>query len=128
AGFLVRARIGDSEHEERFKARKVVLASGGLPVAKLGASDFALRVARSFGLQLVPTAPALVPLVITGKEADWYAALSGITVFARVSNARIAFEENILFTHWGLSGPAVLQISSYWRAGEQIQIDLLPGR
>lgn len=107
-------------------ASNVVLASGGLPVAKLGASDFAIRVARGFGLTIVPTAPALVPLVITGKEAPWYAALSGNSVFARVSNDRIAFEENILFTHWGLSGPAILQISSYWRAGETITLDLLP--
>lgn len=106
--------------------KKVVMASGGLPVAKLGASDFALRVAKQFDIQVVPTAPALVPLTITGKDADWYASLAGNTVFARVYNDKIAFEENILFTHWGLSGPAILQISSYWKAGEQFTIDLLP--
>ena len=105
---------------------KVVLASGGLPVAKLGASDFAMRTARQFGLEVVTTAPALVPLTITGKDAAWFAALSGNSVFCRVSNARIHFEENILFTHWGLSGPAILQISSYWRPGETIALDLLP--
>ncbi|MFC7522829.1 NAD(P)/FAD-dependent oxidoreductase [Parapedobacter sp. GCM10030251] len=105
---------------------KVVLASGGLPVAKLGASDFAIRIARQFGLDIVPTAPALVPLTVTGKDADWFAALSGNSVFCRVSNQRISFEENILFTHWGLSGPAILQISSYWRPGESIALDLLP--
>jgi len=104
----------------------VVLASGGLPVAKLGASDFGLRVARCFGLDIVPTAPALVPLTITGKDAGWFAALAGNSVFCRVSNNRIQFEENILFTHWGLSGPAILQISSYWRPGETIVLDLLP--
>src|SRR5690606_2428729 len=94
--------------EEAIETRKVVLASGGLPVAKLGASDFALRTAREFGLEIVPTAPALVPLTITGKDADWYASLAGNSVFARVYNDRVSFEENILFTHWGLSGPAVL--------------------
>lgn len=105
---------------------KVVFASGGLPVAKLGASDFAIRMARRFGLEIVPTAPALVPLTITGKDAAWFAALSGNSVFCRVSNERIRFEENILFTHWGLSGPAILQISSYWKPGETIVLDLLP--
>lgn len=111
---------------ESLHVPKVVIASGGLPVAKLGASDFGLRVARQFGLEVVPTAPALVPLTITGKEAAWYASLSGNAVFARVYNDKIAFEENILFTHWGLSGPAILQISSYWRPGEVFTIDLLP--
>ena len=82
--------------------------------------------ARQFGLEVTQTAPALVPLTITGKDADWYAKLSGNSVFCRVSNSRISFEENILFTHWGLSGPAILQISSYWKPGESIEIDLLP--
>ena len=112
--------------EEKLTAQKIVFASGGLPVYKLGASDFALRVARQFELEIVQTAPALVPLTITGKDADWYASLSGNSVFARVYNDKISFEENILFTHWGLSGPAVLQISSYWKAGETFTIDLLP--
>ncbi len=110
----------------RTRANKVVMASGGLPVAALGASDFALRMARQFGLEVVATAPALVPLTITGKDAGWFAALSGNSIFCRVSNERIRFEENILFTHWGLSGPAILQISSYWRPGETICLDLLP--
>jgi predicted Rossmann fold flavoprotein len=104
----------------------VVIASGGLPIQKMGATDFGLKVARQFGLKLTDTAPALVPLTITGKDAEWYALLSGNTIFSRVSNERISFEENILFTHWGLSGPAILQISSYWRPGEHISIDLLP--
>lgn len=106
----------------------VVLASGGLPVAKLGSSDFALRVARKFGLRIVKTAPALVPLTITGKDADWFANLRGNTVYSKTSNRYAEFLENILFTHWGLSGPAVLQISSYWKPGETFIIDLLPNR
>lgn len=113
-------------HLNTFDTAKVVMASGGLPIAKLGASDFSLRVAKRFGLQVTDTAPALVPLTITGKDAEWFAALAGNTVFSRVWNKRISFEENILFTHWGLSGPAILQISSYWNPGEVIWIDLLP--
>jgi len=105
---------------------RVVIAAGGLPIPKMGATDFGLKVARQFGLKITETAPALVPLTITGKDADWYAKLSGNTIFCRVSNDKISFEENILFTHWGLSGPAILQISSYWKPGEQISIDLLP--
>lgn len=112
--------------EQQLTAKKVVLASGGLPVYKLGASDFALRIARQLDIEVVTTAPALVPLTITGKDAEWYASLAGNTVFAKVYNDKISFEENILFTHWGLSGPAILQISSYWRPGETITIDLLP--
>jgi hypothetical protein len=105
---------------------EVVIASGGLPVQKMGASDFGLRIARNFGIMVTETAPALVPLTITGKDADWFANLSGNSIFCRVSNERISFEENILFTHSGLSGPAVLQISSYWRPGESVEIDMLP--
>lgn len=112
--------------EQRLFSKKVVFASGGLPVAKLGASDFALKTARQLGLRIVQTAPALVPLTITGKDASWYTALAGNSIFSRVSNTKISFEENILFTHWGLSGPAILQLSSYWRAGETFTIDLLP--
>ncbi|WP_158799909.1 aminoacetone oxidase family FAD-binding enzyme [Pedobacter sp. L105] len=108
------------------KAPKLVIATGGLPIPKMGATDFALRYARQNGLNIVETAPALVPLTITGKDEDWYVQLSGNSVFCELSNERISFEENILFTHWGLSGPAVLQISSYWRPGESININLLP--
>jgi len=105
---------------------KVVIASGGLPIPKMGATDFGLRLARRFGLKINDTAPALVPLTITGKDQPWYEELSGNSIFCRVWNDRAEFEENILFTHWGLSGPAILQISSYWRPGEYIFIDLLP--
>ncbi|MES3019175.1 MAG: NAD(P)/FAD-dependent oxidoreductase [Bacteroidota bacterium] len=107
-------------------SEKVVVTSGGLPIPKMGATDFGLKLAKQFGLKIVQTAPALVPLTITGKDAEWYAQLSGNSIFCRVSNDRMSFEENILFTHWGLSGPAILQISSYWRPGELINIDLLP--
>ncbi len=112
--------------QAKISTAKVVLTTGGLPVAKLGASDFAIKLARRFNHRIVETAPALVPLTITGKDANWYASLAGNSVFSRVYNDKISFEENILFTHWGLSGPAILQISSYWRPGEQFSIDLLP--
>ncbi|MFA4868499.1 MAG: aminoacetone oxidase family FAD-binding enzyme [Pedobacter sp.] len=107
-------------------APKLVIATGGLPIPKMGATDFALRFARKHDLKIVETMPALVPLTITGKDEEWYAQLSGNSVFCRVSNDKISFEENILFTHWGLSGPAILQISSYWKRGEMFNIDLLP--
>ncbi|WGQ11207.1 NAD(P)/FAD-dependent oxidoreductase [Pedobacter gandavensis] len=123
-GFSVSFDKGNKS--KTLKAPKLVIATGGLPIPKMGATDFALRFARKHGLNIIETAPALVPLTITGKDEDWYAALSGNSVFSEVSNDRISFEENILFTHWGLSGPAILQISSYWRRGESINIDLLP--
>jgi predicted Rossmann fold flavoprotein len=109
-------------------SKKVVVAAGGLPIPKMGATDFGLKVARQFGLKINETAPALVPLTITGKDQPWYEQLSGNSIFCRVWNEKISFEENILFTHWGLSGPAILQISSYWRPGEYIFIDLLPNQ
>jgi predicted Rossmann fold flavoprotein len=112
--------------EIRLFAPKVVMAAGGLPIQKMGATDFGLRTARKFGMKIVDTAPALVPLTITGKDQQWYEQLSGNSIFCRVWNDRESFEENILFTHWGLSGPAILQISSYWKPGEFINIDLLP--
>lgn len=112
--------------QKTLRAPKVVMATGGLPIPKMGASDFALKLAKRFGLNLVETAPALVPLTITGKDEEWYAQLSGNSVFCEVSNDQISFEENILFTHWGLSGPSILQISSFWRPGKTINIDLLP--
>jgi len=112
--------------QQKISAPKIVMAAGGLPIQKLGATDLGLRTARKFGMQITETAPALVPLTITGKDQGWYEQLSGNSLFCRVWNDRISFEENILFTHWGLSGPAILQISSYWRPGESIYIDLLP--
>jgi len=113
---------------ETVSSAKVVIASGGLPIPKMGATDFGLRTARQFGLKISDTAPALVPLTITGKDQPWYEQLSGNSIFCRVWNDVASFEENILFTHWGLSGPAILQISSHWRPGEYIYIDLLPNQ
>lgn len=122
--FNISYQKGNKSHQ--ITTSKLVISSGGLPIQKMGASDFGLKLAKQFGLKITETAPALVPLTITGKDAEWYAQLSGNSIFSRVSNERISFDENILFTHWGLSGPAILQISSYWRPGEHISIDLLP--
>ncbi len=108
------------------QTKKVIIATGGLPIPKMGATDFAFQIAKQFNIALTKTAPALVPITIGSDLRDWYASLSGISIFCRVSNNRISFDENILFTHWGLSGPAVLQISSYWIQGEKIYIDFLP--
>ncbi len=123
-GFIISYEKG--QKMKTMASDKVLITTGGLPIQKMGATDFGLKVAKQFGLKITQTAPALVPLTITGKDAEWYAQLSGNSIFCRVSNDRISFEENILFTHWGLSGPAILQISSYWRPGEHISIDLLP--
>jgi predicted Rossmann fold flavoprotein len=123
-GFQV--KLERSGSAQTLHSTKVVMAAGGLPIQKLGATDLGLRTARKFDMKVIETAPALVPLTITGKEQNWYEQLSGNSLFCRVWNERISFEENILFTHWGLSGPAILQISSYWRPGEWIYIDLLP--
>jgi len=113
------------------RARHVVIASGGLSIPKIGASDFGYRVARQFGLRIVPPRPALVPLTFAG--ADWapWASLAGLALPVAVSTGdkkrHAQFHEDLLFTHRGLSGPAILQISSYWREGEPIRIDLAPG-
>ncbi|MGP1679944.1 MAG: NAD(P)/FAD-dependent oxidoreductase [Burkholderiales bacterium] len=111
-----------------FRARSLVVATGGLSVPKIGASPFGYRIAEQFGLNIVPPRPALVPLSFAPETLARYGDLSGIAIDAGVSCNGGRFRENLLLTHRGLSGPAVLQISSYWRAGDAIEIDLLPGR
>ncbi len=113
---------------EEMSCRALVIASGGKSIPKMGASDFGYRVAAQFGLEIVPTRPALVPLTFDEALLKRLSALSGVATQARVRHGRTAFEEALLFTHRGLSGPAVLQISSYWREGDEIRISLLPGR
>ena len=113
------------------QARSLVIATGGLSIPKIGASDLGYRIARQFGLPLVAQRPGLVPLTFDG--ADWapYAQLAGLALPVEISvgakKERMAFHEDLLFTHRGLSGPAVLQISSYWQPGQPIAIDLAPG-
>ncbi len=117
AGFALR-RSGDAA---ALRGTNLVVATGGLSVPTVGASDLGLRLATQFGLRLIPTAPALVPLNLPGTSE-----LSGVAVDAVVSLPGHAFQENVLFTHGGLSGPAILQISTWWEPGMAIGIDLLP--
>lgn len=112
--------------QEKLQSKNIVIATGGLPIPKMGATDFAFQIAKQFNIAITKIAPALVPLVIGHKERDWFEAMSGTSVYAQVSYEQVMFEENILFTHWGLSGPAILQISSYWRAPQSIYINFLP--
>ena len=106
-------------------AQRLVLATGGLSLPTIGATDFGHRLARQFGLAVRPTAPALVPFTLDSGLG--LSSLSGIAVDARITCGPNEFRENLLFTHGGISGPAVLQISSYWNPGEDIAVDLLPG-
>ena len=112
------------------RCRSLVVATGGLSIPKIGASDFGLRLARQFGLRTVAPRPALVPLTFDAQQWQPCAALAGLSLPVRISTGakkqRISFDEDLLFTHRGLSGPAVLQISSYWQEGQPLQINLLP--
>jgi hypothetical protein len=108
------------------RAPAVVIATGGLSIPKIGASDFGYRIAKQFRLPLVGTRPGLVPLTFDAAAWAPYAELAGVSLEARVRCAGGAFLEDLLFTHRGLSGPAILQISSYWREGASISIDLAP--
>jgi hypothetical protein len=110
----------------KFEALSLVIATGGLSIPKMGATDFGYRLARQFGLSVIEPQPALVPLTLGAEELRGLGELSGVSVDALVSCSRQQFRENMLITHRGLSGPAILQISSYWREGERITIDLLP--
>ena len=109
-----------------FQATSLVIASGGLSIPKMCASPLGYKVAEQFGHHIWPTTAGLVPFTLQPHDKERLSELPGIAVESNVSNERIQFEENILFTHRGLSGPAILQISSYWKAGETININLLP--
>jgi len=109
-----------------FEAATLVVASGGLSIPSMGVTGFGYELAQQFGMNVLPTRAGLVPFTLTGELKNLSNTLSGVSVDAQVSNQQKAFRENILFTHRGLSGPAVLQISSYWNTGETVQVDLLP--
>jgi hypothetical protein len=120
-GFLVRTS------REHWRCQSLVIATGGLSIPPIGATAFGYDLARQFGLPLVPTAPALVPLTFDPK--DLYGELAGVSLDCEArAESGPAFRENVLSTHKGVSGPAILQISSYWTPGEAIALDLLPGR
>lgn len=111
---------------EEFRAKALVVATGGLSIPKMGATDFGYRLAKQFGLRIKPTRPALVPLVL-GKREQKYCELAGVSAEVTARAGEASFAEKMLFTHRGVSGPAILQISSYWSPGESIFIDIAPG-
>ena len=111
-----------------FTAPSLVLATGGLSIPKMGATGFAYDLARQFGLRVTPTLPGLVPFKGASLASEVDVGLAGVALEAVASFDKHSFRENILFTHRGLSGPAILQISSYWRPGEAFTLDLLPER
>ncbi len=111
---------------QTFVGRQLVIACGGPSFPKLGASDLALRLAKQFKLKNTPFVPALVPLTLTGEALQRYQTLAGVAVPVEISCRGMTFKENLLFTHRGLSGPAVLQISSYWKKGDSLQVNFCP--
>jgi predicted Rossmann fold flavoprotein len=109
------------------QAQRLVVATGGLPVPKIGATDYGLRLARQLGLRVVEPQPALVPLTFAAEPWKPFAELAGVAREVRVTCGGQHFDEDLLFTHRGLSGPAILQISSFWNPGASLQLDLAPG-
>ena len=105
----------------------LVIATGGRSIPKMGASGFGYEVADRFGVSVVPTRPGLVALTLAPELLERLKPLAGVSVDASVASGKIRFEEAVLFTHRGLSGPAILQISSYWREGGEIEVDMAPG-
>lgn len=109
-----------------FNADSLVVACGGLSIPSLGGSGFGYELAEQFGLRLLPTSAGLVPFTFSDRLKEMFGRLSGVSCEVVISNPRASFREDMLFTHRGLSGPAILQISSYWKPGETIEINLLP--
>jgi predicted Rossmann fold flavoprotein len=109
-----------------FDAAALVIATGGLSIPKMGATGFAYEIARRFDLEVIEPRAGLVPLKVTGETLELCRTLAGVSVDAIASCGRASFRENILFTHRGLSGPAILQISSYWREGDTLSVNLAP--
>jgi len=119
-GFHVLTAVG------KFRAPALVVATGGLSIPKMGATSFGYDLARQFGLKIVEPRPALVPFVLTAADQQRLCDLSGVSTRVVASIGRRRFDENLLITHRGLSGPAILQISSYWNLGTAISLDLAP--
>lgn len=133
-GTTVRAIHQDGEgyrvelEGQSVRCRSLVIACGGKSIPKMGATGFGYDIAGQFGLKVTETRPALVPLTFNDQTLAALKPLSGIGVDATVTHGSTTFSEAMLFTHRGLSGPAILQISSYWREGDVVSVDLLPGR
>ena len=111
---------------ESFECDSLVIATGGYSIPRMGATGFGFDFARTLGMKLQPTRAALVPFVFEGRKLKQIEGLAGVAVDTLSAAEGAAFRENILFTHHGLSGPAMLQVSSYWQAGSAVEIDLLP--
>lgn len=111
-----------------FHCGKLVVASGGLSYVKLGASDLGYRLARQFGHHIIPTRPGLVPLLYSAKHREKWQSLAGISLPIVCTVNKKSFAGDVLFTHHGLSGPVILTVSNYWRSGDEIIIDWLPGK
>ncbi|MBL8995610.1 MAG: NAD(P)/FAD-dependent oxidoreductase, partial [Spirochaetia bacterium] len=129
--FQVKVRAGANGEAAIFQSPKLLVATGGKAYPQLGATDFALKLAMQFGLRVTDTAPALVPLTFGKKYQSLFRKISGLSLGIRVSASglsarKISFDENLLFAHFGLTGPAILQISSYWREKEKIKIRFFP--
>jgi len=112
---------------EEIRSQSLVVASGGLSIPKMCASPIGYRIAEQFGLSIQPTRAGLVPFTLHPEDKQRLASLSGIAVDVNVYNDRASFRGSLLFTHRGISGPAILQISSYWKPGEHIVVDITPG-
>jgi predicted Rossmann fold flavoprotein len=121
SGFTIRAG------QDEFEARALVVATGGLSIPKMGATSFGYDLARQFGIRIRETRPALVPLLFNAEDRQHYSDLTGLSAEVVASIAKQHFREKMLFTHRGLSGPAILQISSYWKPFTPVTIDLAPG-
>jgi hypothetical protein len=114
--------------EDKFNARSLVIATGGLSIPKMGATSFGYELARQFGLKIKETRPALTPLIFNDQDRQHYSDLSGVSTEVVTAIGKQRFREKMLLTHRGLSGPAILQISSYWKPATAITIDLAPER
>jgi predicted Rossmann fold flavoprotein len=115
-----------SAGDDEFHAPALVVATGGLSIPKMGATSFGYELAKQFGLRIIPTRPALVPLLLNSADRQHYCDLTGVSAEVVASIGKQRFREKMLFTHRGLSGPAILQISSYWAPSTSINIDLAP--
>ncbi len=130
--FIIKDVIKDNDQylvlteTDKYSSKSLIIATGGLSVPKIGASSFGYEIAKKFNHDVIETLPALVPLTFNEKILDMCKELTGLSVEAIVSFNKVLFEEGMLFTHRGLSGPSILQISSYWKLGDNIKVNLSP--
>ena len=126
------AKVGKTYHvksdsgEHCFQSPNLIVATGGLSIPMMGASSFGYEIAKQFGHTVLPTVASLVPFVFSDAYKSVFASLSGVSLLAEVSVGAVTFKENVLFSHRGLTGPAILQISNYWESGRELNINFLP--